>query len=131
MARTLFVTISILAFLGTVVWGAYWPKALWFFILILPFIGLGLYDMTQRRHTILRIYPVIGHLRFLFESIRPEIQQYFVESDTNGQPISREFRDLVYQRAKGQLDTRPFGTVFDVYRNGFEWINHSLAPKVA
>lgn len=131
MARTLFVTISILASLGTVAWGLYWPKALWLFILILPFIALGLYDMTQRRHTILRIYPVIGHLRFLFESIRPEIQQYFVESDTDGQPISREFRDLVYQRAKGQLDTRPFGTVFDVYRNGFEWINHSLAPSVA
>ena len=129
MARTLFVTISILASLGTVVWGEYWPNAYWLLIIILPFIGLGLYDMIQRRHTILRIYPVIGHLRFLFESIRPEIQQYFVESDTDGQPISREFRDLVYQRAKGQLDTRPFGTVFDVYRNGFEWINHSLAPK--
>ena len=74
MARTLFVAISILASLGTVVWGAYWPNAYWLFILILPFIALGLYDMAQRRHTILRIYPVIGHLRFMFESIRPEIQ---------------------------------------------------------
>jgi len=65
----------------------------------------------------------------MLESIRPEIQQYFVETNTDGQPFNREFRDLVYQRAKGQLDTRPFGTVFDVYRDGFEWINHSLAPK--
>ncbi|MHC4857196.1 MAG: FMN-binding glutamate synthase family protein [Planctomycetota bacterium] len=85
--------------------------------------------MRQRNHTVLRLYPVIGHLRYLFESIRPEIQQYFVESDTNGKPISREFRDLVYQRAKGVRDTRPFGTLFDVYHDGCEWINHSLSPQ--
>lgn len=89
-----------------------------------------MYDLIQRKHTLLRIYPVIGHFRYLFESIRPEIQQYFVESDTNGQPVNREFRSLVYQRAKGQRDTRPFGTLFDVYRNGYEWVNHSLAPTV-
>ncbi len=107
----------------------FWPNALWLFIIFLPLIGLGIYDMVQRKHTILRIYPVIGHLRYLFESIRPEIQQYFVEDDISGKPISREFRSLVYQRAKGQRDTRPFGTQFDVYRNGYEWIDHSLAPK--
>ena len=96
---------------------------------ILPVIGLGIYDMIQSKHTILQIYPVIGHFRYLFESIRPEIQQYFVEDDTSGTPFSREFRSLVYQRAKGQRDTRPFGTQFDVYRNGYEWIDHSLSPK--
>ena len=129
MARKLFIVISILVSLTTLVLAAVWPNAFWLFVIILPLIGLGIYDMAQRKHTILRIYPVIGHLRFIFESIRPEIQQYFVESDTNGQPISREFRNLVYQRAKGERDTRPFGTVFDVYRNGYEWINHSLAPS--
>lgn len=129
MARKLFAILSILALLATFALAAFWPDAFWLFILILPFIGLGLYDMVQRKHTILRLYPVIGRLRYAFESIRPEIQQYFVESDTNGQPISREFRELVYQRAKGQRDTRPFGTVFDVYRSGYEWINHSLAPR--
>ncbi|MCP4185991.1 MAG: FMN-binding glutamate synthase family protein [Gammaproteobacteria bacterium] len=109
----------------------HWPSTYSFLIIILPLVALGIYDMRQRNHTILRLYPVIGHLRFLFESIRPEIQQYFVESDTNGQPISREFRNLVYQRAKGVRDTRPFGTVFDVYRDGYEWINHSLSPRPA
>ena len=74
MARTLFVTISILTVLTTILLGIFWPNALWLLVIILPFVALGLYDMTQRRHTILRIYPVIGHLRFMFESIRPEIQ---------------------------------------------------------
>ena len=84
--------------------------------------------MLQKKHTILRLYPVIGLLRYFFESIRPEIQQYFVESNVNGRPINREFRSLVYQRAKGERDTRPFGTQFDVYRSGYEWMNHSLQP---
>jgi len=103
-------------------------KLYWGLIIIGPIVLLGLYDIIQKKHTILRIYPVIGHFRYLFESIRPEIQQYFVESDISGQPINREFRALVYQRAKRELDTRPFGTQFDVYRSGYEWINHSLAP---
>jgi glutamate synthase domain-containing protein 2 len=127
--RKLFALLSITLLLATLALAMLWPNAYWILIIVLPVIGLGIYDMLQRKHTILRIYPVIGHLRFLFESIRPEIQQYFVESDTNGLPISREFRALVYQRAKGQRDTRPFGTQFDVYRNGYEWLNHSLNPK--
>ncbi len=106
-----------------------WLPFLWGFLVILPIIVLGLWDITQRKKTLLRLYPVIGHFRYFLESVRPEIQQYFIESDTNGKPISREFRNLVYQRAKGDRDTRPFGTVFDVYRTGYEWINHSLAPS--
>ena len=129
LVRKQFTILSIILPLATLALAGIWPHAWWLFVIILPLIALGIYDMLQRKHTILRIYPVIGHFRFLFESIRPEIQQYFVESDTNGQPVNREFRALVYQRAKGQLDTRPFGTVFDVYRNGYEWVNHSLAPK--
>lgn len=99
------------------------------FIAVLLVSLLGYYDMYMSRHTLLRLYPVIGHFRYFFEFIRPEIQQYFVESNINGRPINREFRALVYQRAKGVRDTRPFGTQFDVYRNGYEWVNHSLAPK--
>lgn len=107
--------------------GWYW--LLWFSVAVLL---LAIYDVLQKQHTILNIYPVIGHLRYLFESIRPEIQQYFVESNINGRPFNREYRSLVYQRAKGETDTRPFGTQFDVYRSSYEWINHSLAPtKVA
>jgi glutamate synthase domain-containing protein 2 len=127
--RKLFVTLAIVVPLATLLLARVWPNAYWLFIVIVPVIGLGVYDMIQRRHTILRLHPVVGHLRYVFESIRPEIQQYFVESDTNGMPISREFRALVYQRAKGQRDTRPFGTLFDVYRDGYEWIDHSLAPQ--
>ena len=109
--------------------GAIWPPFHWLLIVVVPLIVLGLFDIYQTQHTLRRIYPVIGWMRYLFESIRPEIQQYFVESDTDGMPVSREFRSLIYQRAKGARDTRPFGTIFDVNRDGYEWINHSLAPK--
>lgn len=106
----------------------FWPWTWWLFAVFVPLAALGLYDIFQRKHAILRLYPVVGHFRYLFESIRPEIQQYFVESDVNGSPFAREFRSLVYQRAKGQRDTRPFGTILDVNQDGYEWINHSLAP---
>jgi len=102
---------------------------LWAFLPLGPIILLGIYDMFQTKHSIRRLYPVLGHFRYLLESVRPEIQQYFVESNTDGTPISREFRSLVYQRAKGDRDTRPFGTIFDVNRAGYEWLNHSLQPK--
>ena len=124
-----FVLLSIGALLLVTAWSMVWPAAEWLFIPVIAVVSLGVYDMLQHRHTILRLYPVIGHFRFLFESVRKEIQQYFVESDTDGRPVSREFRSLVYQRAKGVRDTRPFGTIFDVYRDGCEWINHSLSPK--
>ena len=90
--------------------------------------GLGVYDLHQARHAILRNYPVIGHLRFMLEFIRPEIRQYFVESDSEAAPFSRAQRSLVYQRAKGDPDNRPFGTQLDVGAHGYEWVNHSLAP---
>ena len=90
--------------------------------------GLGWHDVRQTRHAVLRNYPVIGHLRFLLELIRPEIRQYFIESDNEAAPFSRQQRSLVYQRAKGQADKRPFGTQLDVQAVGYEWINHSMAP---
>jgi glutamate synthase domain-containing protein 2 len=89
---------------------------------------LGVYDMLQTRHAIRRNYPVLGNLRFLFEYVRPEIRQYFLEDDTSAAPFSRAQRSIVYQRAKQQLDKRPFGTQEDVYGDRYEWINHSLAP---
>ena len=88
----------------------------------------GVRDMLQKRHAILRNYPVIGHMRFLLEWVRPEIRQYFIESDSEAVPFSRQQRSLVYQRAKGDSDKRPFGTQLDVHETGFEWINHSLQP---
>ena len=89
---------------------------------------IGFHDLFQRSHAILRSYPIAAHFRFLFEEIRPEIRQYFLESDTDGTPFSRDKRAIVYQRAKGALDKRPFGTQRDVYAPGFEWLSHSLAP---
>jgi glutamate synthase domain-containing protein 2 len=127
--RQIFFISSIVISLLSLILALQWPTILNIFWLLVPLILLGTYDMMQKNHTIMRLYPVIGRFRYIFESIRPEIQQYFVESDTNGAPVSREFRTLVYQRAKGQRDTRPFGTVFEVYRDGYEWINHSLVPK--
>ena len=87
---------------------------------------LGVRDLLQRRHAILVNYPVIGHLRFLLEFIRPEIRQYFIESDREKVPFSRQQRALVYQRAKGQPDKRPFGTQLDVQAAGYEWIGHAM-----
>ena len=90
---------------------------------------MGLYDLLQTKRSILRNYPVIGHLRFVFEFIRPEIRQYFIENDTDAAPFSRSQRSLVYARAKGDSDKRPFGTQLDVGKNGYEWINHSMSPS--
>jgi hypothetical protein len=109
--------------------GIVWPGVNWAWVIIGPLIVLGIHDLIQNKHTLLKIYPVIGHFRYLFESVRQEMQQYFVESDLDGAPISREFRSLAYQRAKKTNDTRAFGTIFDVYRDGYEWVNHSVAPK--
>jgi len=123
-----FIFISIIVSLLFLVLASFSPVFYWAFAIIAPVILLGVHNMLQTKHTILRIYPVIGMFRYLFESVRPEIQQYFVESNINGRPINREFRALVYQRAKKVRDTRPFGTQFDVYRAGYEWMNHSMKP---
>jgi len=127
-ARIAFFTLSTIAVITIALLSQFWRPVTWGFVVVLPLIMLGAYDIIQKKRTVLRLYPVIGHMRYLLESIRPEIQQYFVESDTNGAPISREYRSLVYQRAKNMRDTRPFGTLFDVYRTGYEWVNHSIAP---
>lgn len=96
------------------------------FLGIVPLTILGLYDIFQKKHTLLRNYPIIGHFRYLLEMVRPEIQQYFIEDDTNGKPFSRNQRSVIYQRAKGELDTAPFGTQFNLYEEGAEWLDHTL-----
>jgi glutamate synthase domain-containing protein 2 len=87
---------------------------------------LGVYDLLQTRHAILRNYPLLAHVRFFFETVRPELRQYLLEADNEAVPSSRSQRSLVYQRAKGVEDRQPFGTRKDVYGSGYEWINHSL-----
>ena len=91
-------------------------------------VGVGVYDLRQTKRSILRNYPIIGHLRFILEFVRPEIRQYFIESDNEATPFSRSQRSLVYQRAKGDPDKRPFGTQLDVHADGSEWVNHSVSP---
>jgi glutamate synthase domain-containing protein 2 len=104
-------------------------KGLWWLIGASLLVLLGLWDLVQKHHAILRNYPIMGHFRFFFEFIRPEIRQYFIEGDTEAQPFSRAQRSLVYQRAKGQVDNRPFGTQLDVGTQGYEWVNHSMQPS--
>src|SRR5271156_5431588 len=87
--------------------------------------ALGIWDMVQPRHSLRRNYPILANIRFMLESVRPEIRQYFLESDTDGTPFNRSKRAVAYQRAKSALDKRPFGTMQDVYGANFEWINHS------
>jgi glutamate synthase domain-containing protein 2 len=106
----------------------FWPPALWSLVVIVPLLLQGTADMAQTGHTVRRNFPLVGHFRYLLEAIRPEINQYFIESNSDGRPFSRNDRSVVYQRAKGELDTLPFGTQRDVYAVGYEWINHSLAP---
>lgn len=97
------------------------------FLLLAGLVGVGVYDLRQSRHAILRNYPILGHMRFALEFIRPEIRQYFIEGDVEaGEPFTRAQRSVVYQRAKGMPDVRPFGTKLDVGANGYEWINHSM-----
>jgi len=90
---------------------------------------LGLRDLTQTRHAILRNYPIAAHLRFILENIRPEMRQYFFEGEKDGTPFPRDKRAIVYQRAKKALDKRPFGTQYDVYASDYEWLHHSVAPR--
>ena len=108
--------------------GAGWPVLIVLLVCAALF-GLGVHDLRQTKSSILRNYPVIGHLRFLLEFIRPEMRQYFIESDAEAVPFSRAQRSLVYQRAKGDMDNRPFGTQIDVGAHGYEWINHSVQPS--
>ena len=95
----------------------------------MPLLLVGIRDKFQTKHSILRNYPIIGHLRFIFESIRPEMMQYFVETDTAGRPFNRNERTVVYERSKGVLDDKPFGTELDAYSIEYEWLNHSIAPS--
>jgi glutamate synthase domain-containing protein 2 len=127
-ARTVFVTTATAAVVGIVASSYFWPAAWYGALIVGPIVLLGTVDMLQTKRAVRRNFPVIGHVRYLFELIRPGIQQYFIESDIDGRPFNREERSLVYQRSKGALDTLPFGTQRDVYANSYEWINHSMVP---
>ncbi|MFO0595879.1 MAG: FMN-binding glutamate synthase family protein [Myxococcaceae bacterium] len=126
--RTIFVVSSVVV-VGLLGAASYFvPAVAWSFLLVGPVVLRGFQDMVQTKQAVRRNFPVIGNFRYLFELIRPEINQYFVESNTDGTPFNRDVRSLVYQRAKLEPDTVPFGTKLDVNQVGYEWVNHSLAP---
>ena len=131
IVRQLAVVLLLVAGVATAVLASASP---WWLVAAVPLLVLGLVgasDVVQRHHSILRNYPILGHARFLMEKIRPEIQQYFVESSTDGMPFDRETRDLVYARAKGDEDAQPFGTERDVNALGYEFVTHSLQAYLA
>src|SRR6478736_4216475 len=128
-ARQLFIVLSLGATALFGIWAYFWVYALIGLLLIAPFIYMGIADMMQTQQSIKRNFPLFGRLRYVFEDLRPKIQQYFVESDTDGSPINRNERSVIYQRAKKQIDTIPFGTQLNVYAEGYEWMTHSISPK--
>jgi len=127
--REQFILLSIILTISIVVIAQFWQPALWSFIIIAPLILMGIFDIVQTKHTIRRNFPLLGRFRYVLESVRPEIMQYFVETDTQGRPLNRIFRSLIYQRAKKENDTTPFGTQMNVYRSGYEWMDHSMYAK--
>jgi glutamate synthase domain-containing protein 2 len=94
-----------------------------------PFALLGTWDLLQTKSTLRRNYPLLAHFRYGLEAIGPEMRQYFIEADTAETPFSRQERALAYQRAKSVLDTRPFGSLQNIYGTDYEWINHSMRPS--
>ncbi len=103
---------------------------IWVLIPLLVVLILGLFDFAQRHHSLLRIYPILGHLRWLFEGVRPEFRQYLIKSNQDEVPFSSEERSVVYQRAKTEEARRQFGTQLNVYKPGYAWLTHSMAPKI-
>ncbi|MCP4318302.1 MAG: FMN-binding glutamate synthase family protein [Hyphomicrobiales bacterium] len=127
--RTVFYIVSVAAVVLVALIGLAWPSFWWALIIVVPFILVGIYDIHWATHNVLRNYPVIGHLRYGFEFISPEIRQYFVENNEDGKPFNRLQRELIYARAAGTVDTQPFGTQMDIMDVGFIRASHSLSPK--
>ncbi|AVR43998.1 FMN-binding glutamate synthase family protein [Christiangramia fulva] len=120
-------TFIALFIVGVIICIIIWPKY-GFSALALLLFGIGIYDLVQKKHTILRNFPVIGHMRYLLEMLGPEIHQYFVENDTDGTPIDRNHRGYIYERAKHQNETHPFGTELNVEEENYKWMQHSIYP---
>ncbi len=128
-ALTLSIVFAVLSLVAIFIWPEH-ELLIAIPLLVFGFLSVvGIRDVMQSRHAILRNYPIAAHLRFFFEEIRPEMRQYFFESEKDGLPFSRDKRAIVYQRAKQQLDKRPFGTQYEVYKDSFEWVTHSMTPK--
>jgi len=127
-----FYVLSVLVVLGalTVLAAVIGDPGWWALLaVLLLLLAVGVHDLVQKKHSILRNYPVLGHMRFLLESIRPELQQYFIERNFDGRPYDRDTRSSIYARAKGENEEQPFGTERDVNEPGYEYLVHSTRPK--
>lgn len=103
--------------------GIHWP---WILVIVIPLVGLGVYDISQTKNSILRNYPIIGHMRYLLKGIGPELHQYFVESNTDGKPFNANQRDYVESHATLKEENHPFGTELNIYKNNYDWMEHSI-----
>jgi glutamate synthase domain-containing protein 2 len=126
--RYIIFSLAVILTLVFVALGAGNPNFYWGVAVFAPLAILGTWDLLQWRHSVLRNYPIVAHLRFVFEGLRPELRQYFFESNLSGAPFNRQQRSLVYQRAKNTVDKLPFGTELDIYSGEYAWLNHSAAP---
>jgi glutamate synthase domain-containing protein 2 len=116
---------AVVSVVAALVWSAWW----WILaVVLIGFGALAVYDVVQRRHSILRNYPVVGHVRYLLEKVRPELQQYFIERNYDGRPYDRDTRSVIYERAKGIHGEQAFGTEREVNDVGYEWLLHSSVP---
>jgi glutamate synthase domain-containing protein 2 len=102
------------------------PHYWWPLVLLLPIAAVGVWDVSQRTHTIMRLYPLSAHMRWFFEWLRPYMREYLLDSDHEGKPFSHAQRRLIYRRSKNIEGVKAFGSDVDVYEPGFEWINHSI-----
>ena len=127
--RYLFFLIIIGGTLVNILVSIYHFTLVWGLLIFIPLLLLGIWDLLQTKHNLLRNYPLIGHIRWIFEEFRPQIHQYLIESNTDGRPFNRDDRTVVYERAKKREGLKPFGTEIDVYSNEYRWINHSIAAK--
>ena len=123
--RNTFYLISIICLTAQAVGSYFYHPLIWSFGLTVPVVLLGIYEVLQTKRTLMRNYPIVGRARYWMEILRPKIYQYFVESDTDGTPISRIIRNVVYQRAKKQLASTQFGMGQSFYESSQARCNRS------
>ena len=129
MYRSHFIVLSLVILIGLLATAFFWPGALYILIVWAVLTAVGIGDLYSR-HNVLNNYPVIGHLRYMLEFVRPELRQYFLESEFSGRPFNRTQRTLIDHRSRNESDASPFGTLHDFDAPGFNYAEHSLAPRL-
>lgn len=127
--RQIFIWLSIILWPLFILDAIYRPGSASVALIVSILFAIGWYDVLQKKKSILRDYPIIGHLRYMLRAISPEIHQYFIESNINGTPFSKQTIQLVNDRAENKDAFHPFGTEFDLYKDKYTWIGHAMFPK--